>query len=130
MWLRQDHHGDGIMISFDAVPVYLACGPTDLRKQINGLSVMVDSVLKLDPFSPALFVFCNRNKNRIKVLFFDTDGFVLYFKRLERGRYRWPSSVEGEGAMELDIAEFSQLLSATKLERRIMRDEVTERGVA
>jgi len=117
------------MIAFDAVPVYLACGPTDLRKQINGLSVAVVSGLALDPFAPALFVFCNKNKDRMKVLFFDGDGFMLLSKRLEKGHFRWPAKAEGEDAMELCVEEFYALLSATRLERRISRDEVSERRV-
>jgi transposase len=117
------------MISFEDVPVYLACGPTDLRKQINGLSSMVSAVLDLDPFSAALYVFCNRRKNRLKVLFFDGDGFMLLFKRLEKGSFRWPSLTEDEDTMSLDIKEFHALLSHTRLERRISRDEVGERSL-
>ena len=117
------------MIFFDDVPVYLACGPTDLRKQINGLALLVSSVFKLDPFDPALFVFCNRNKNRLKILTFDSDGFVMYLKRLERGRFRWPGVGNDTEAMELDMAEFTTLMSGTKLERRLTRSEVTERGL-
>ena len=117
------------MIFFEDVPVYLACGVTDLRKQINGLSHLVGSVFDLDPFEPALFVFCNRKKNRIKILTFDTDGFVMYFKRLEKGRFRWPNALEGREAMELDIEEFKTLISGTKLERRLTRSEVTERQI-
>ena len=117
------------MIDFDDVPVYLACGATDLRKQINGLSVLVSSVFELDPFFPALFCFCNKNKNRMKILTFDVDGFVLAFKRLEKGRFLWPGEAEHESVMALDIGEFRQLLSTTRLTRKIVRDEVTERTV-
>jgi len=117
------------MIDFDDVPVYLACGATDLRKQINGLSVLVSSVFELDPFTPALYCFCNKNKNRMKILCFDTDGFVLTFKRLEKGRFLWPGTVGHEEVMALGIDEFRQLLSTTRLTRKIVRDEVTERTV-
>jgi transposase len=117
------------MISFDEVPVYLACGATDLRKQINGLSVLVSSAFELDVFSPALFVFCNRAKNLIRILVFDTDGFILCTKRLERGHFKWPAKTDSEEVMELHSDEFSQLLSVTKLDRRLCRDEVSERTV-
>jgi transposase len=117
------------MISFDDVPVYLACGATDLRKQINGLSVLVTSSFELDVFSPALFVFCNRTKTLIRVLAFDTDGFILCTKRLERGHFKWPKKTSDEEVMELDPYEFSQFLSSTKLDRRIGRDEISERVV-
>ncbi|MDR1184136.1 MAG: IS66 family insertion sequence element accessory protein TnpB [Coriobacteriales bacterium] len=117
------------MISFDEVPVYLACGATDLRKQINGLSILVSSGFELDVFSPALFVFCNRARTLIRVLAFDTDGFILYTKRLERGRFKWPVKTDKEDVMELESCEFSQLLSSTKLDRRIRREEIVERSV-
>jgi transposase len=117
------------VISFDHVPVYLACGATDLRKQINGLCTKVSAEFDMDPFSPALYVFCNRRKNRLKVLFFDSDGFMLLFKRLEKGSFRWPSKVTDEDTMSLDITEFYALLSSTRLDRKMARDEVSERGV-
>ena len=116
------------MISFDKVPVFLACGPTDLRKQINGLCTTVSADFDMDPFTPALFVFCNRSKNRLKVLFFDADGFMMITKRLEKGHFRWPSRIQDEATMSLDITEFYSLLSSTRLDRRIKRDEVKERA--
>ena len=74
------------MLSVDGKRVYLACGVTDMRKQINGLSAIVEGSFGLDLFASAVFVFCNRNRNRIKILAWDGDGFGLYFKRLEKGR--------------------------------------------
>lgn len=117
------------MIDFADVPVYLACGATDLRKQINGLGVLVSSVFELDLFSPALFCFCNRSKDRMKILTFDTDGFVLTFKRLEKGRFLWPGKAGDDEVMALGIDEFRQLLSTTRLTRKIAKDEVTERAI-
>jgi len=114
------------MISFDDVPVYLACGPTDLRKHINGLCTMVKANFQMDPFASALFVFCNRNKDQLKILFFDGDGFMLLIKRLEKGRFRWPDKTDDKDTMALDILELTSLLSLTRLERRFKRDEVTE----
>lgn len=70
--------------------VYLACGPTDLRKSIDGLAIIVKETFKLDPFSPALFVFCNRNRDKLKILQWDNNGFWLYYKRLETGKFAWP----------------------------------------
>lgn len=63
------------MLSFGGKPVYLCCGYTDMRKSINGLMTLVKSSFVLDPFSDALFVFCNRKRDRIKILEWDTDGF-------------------------------------------------------
>jgi len=114
------------MITFTDAPVYLACGSTDLRKQINGLALLVESVFKLDPFTPALFVFCNRGRNRLKILTFDSDGFVLYLKRLEKGRFSWPQGVKDAETMQLSADELSSLLYATKLERKLKRDELSK----
>lgn len=70
--------------------VYLACGSTDLRKSIDGLAIIVKEAFELDPFSPALFVFCNRNRDKLKILQWDNNGFWLYYKRLETGKFFWP----------------------------------------
>jgi transposase len=72
--------------------VYLALGPTDMRKAINGLSILVESQLQMDPFSGHLFVFCNRRRQIIKILYWDRNGFALWQKRLEKHRFRWPQS--------------------------------------
>ena len=70
--------------------VYLACGYTDLRKGIDGLSAMVQQEFDLDPFTNTLFLFCGRRRDRIKGLYWEQDGFILLYKRLERGVYQWP----------------------------------------
>ena len=67
-------------------------GNTDMRKAINGLSIIVESNIELDPFSGHLFVFCNRRRNILKILYWDRNGFCLWQKRLEKERFRWPES--------------------------------------
>jgi transposase len=74
--------------------VHLAIGVTDMRKQINGLSIMVEQHLSLDPFSGDLFAFCNRRRNMIKILYWDKNGFCLWHKRLEEHRFKWPRTAE------------------------------------
>jgi transposase len=74
--------------------VYLAPGATDMRKSINGLSLLVADVLELDPLSGHLFVFCNRKQDRIKILYWERNGFCLWHKRLEKDRFHWPETVE------------------------------------
>jgi len=74
--------------------VYLSLGSTDMRKAINGLSIMVEDCLKLDPFSGHLFVFCNRRRNIIKILYWNRNGFCLWQKRLEKDRFKWPENEE------------------------------------
>ena len=73
-----------------ACPVYIACGYTDLRRGIDGLAGLVKSEFDLDPFQEALFLFCGRRRDRIKALYWEGNGFVLLYKRLEQGVYQWP----------------------------------------
>lgn len=70
--------------------VYIACGYTDLRKGIDGLASMVQQQFHLDPFTNTLFLFCGKRRDRIKGLYWENDGFVLLYKRLEKGAYQWP----------------------------------------
>ena len=71
--------------------VYIACGYTDLRKGIDGLARMVQQ-LELDAFTNTLFLFCGRRRDRVKGLYWEGDGFILLYKRLEQGVYQWPRS--------------------------------------
>jgi transposase len=71
--------------------VYLCCVPVDFRKQIDGLAALVQAELSLDLFSDALFVFVNRKRTRIKILYWHRNGFCLWQKRLEKERFAWPA---------------------------------------
>ena len=114
---------DVAMLRFDGKAVYLACGHTDMRKSINGLAAIVEGSFELDPFAEALFVFCNRNRDRIKILEWGGDGFWLYFKRLEKGRFRWPSSDESR-TMLLSSEELHLLLGSPRVMQKLKRQEV------
>jgi transposase len=70
--------------------IYIACGHTDMRKAIDGLSAIVLNNFQLNPFQNSLFLFCGRRRDRIKALLWEGDGFVLLYKRLESGSYQWP----------------------------------------
>lgn len=72
--------------------VYLAVGNTDMRKAINGLSVIVSEQMQLDIFSRSMFVFCNRAQTILKILYWDKNGFCLWQKRLEKDQFKWPNS--------------------------------------
>ena len=72
--------------------VYVACGYTDLRRGIDGLATIVQQQFELDPFTNTLFLFCGRRRDRIKALYWEGDGFLLLYKRLERGSFQWPRS--------------------------------------
>lgn len=96
------------------LPVYLALGPTDMRKSIDTLAVLVQSSFSLDPFSESLFVFCNRQKDKMKILRWDHNGFWLYYRRLERGRFQWPE--EGAGKVTaIDYRQFRWLLDGLSI---------------
>ena len=96
------------MLNIDKVAkVYLACGYTDLRKSIDGLVVIVQNQFKLDPFDKALFVFCNKQMDKLKILHFD-EGFWLYYYRLEASRFKWPATAEE--ALKINMDELRWLL--------------------
>ena len=92
-----------------------------MRKQINGLSAIVVSEFELDPLDGAYFVFCNKARNRLKILEWDGDGFWLHMKRLERGRFRWPESDSEEKVMALTNEELKYLLGGPGLEQKLKR---------
>jgi len=90
--------------------VYLVAGPTDMRKSFDGLSGVVRSALQGDPKSGDLFVFCNRLRNRLKVLYVDESGVWVCAKRLERGTFKWPSPTAQERRLEMRSEELALLL--------------------
>lgn len=70
--------------------IYIACGYTDMRKSIDGLAAIVQQQFHLDPFSNTLFLFCGKHRDKMKALLWEGDGFVLLYKRLENGAFKWP----------------------------------------
>jgi transposase len=88
--------------------VYLACGVTDLRRGFDSLSAQVESVLNLNPYGGAVYLFRGRRGDLLKALYWDGQGLVLYAKRLEKGRFVWPQAKEG--TVSLTAAQMSMLL--------------------
>ena len=72
--------------------IYIVCGHTDMRKSIDGLAAIVQQQYKLDLFSSSAFLFCGRRRDRLKMLLWEADGFILLYKRLEDGKFNWPRS--------------------------------------
>jgi len=108
--------------------VYLACGNTDMRKSIDGLAALVQEVFQLDPFSPALFVFCNRQRDKLKILYWEQNGFWLYYRRLERGRFQWPTDATS-GPLPISRRQLSWLLDGLSLEQQQAHRAVNARTV-
>lgn len=84
------------MIPETSLNIYLYHEPVDMRKQIDGLAILAEQVMGLDPFANNLFVFCNRQRDKLKVLYWDRNGFCLCYKRLERERFKWPKQFSDE----------------------------------
>jgi transposase len=104
------------MLSLESVKqIYLAPGATDLRKSIDGLSALVSAVFELDPFSDRWFVFCNRQRDKLKILRWDHNGFWLYYRRLERQRFKWP--VQTGPALCISRRQLQWLLDGLTIEQ-------------
>jgi transposase len=107
--------------------VYLACGATDLRKSIDGLAALVQEGFGLDPFSPSLFVFCNRERNKLKILHWEHNGFWLFYRRLERGTFQWPT--QSGAPVTVSSRELRWLLDGLALSQRQAHPQVTAETV-
>ncbi len=107
--------------------VYLACGATDMRKSIDSLAAIVTHSFSLDPLDAGcVFVFCNRDRDKLKILYWDHNGFWLCYRRLERGRFRWPASGQDEPvAMMVTARQLSWLLDGLEIEQRRAHRSVT-----
>lgn len=102
-----------------ATRVFLALDPTDMRKGFEGLSGLVRHRFKEDPLSGHLFVFSNRSRTRLKILYWDGSGLWICAKRLERGRFSWPRPEEPpeSGALRILAEELTLLLGGLDLEK-------------
>ena len=98
-----------------AEKVYIACGYTDLRCGIDGLAGIVQQQFRLDPFTNTLFLFCGRRRDRIKALYWEGNGFLLLYKRLESGSFQWPRS-EAE-ARELSAQQYRWLMEGLQIDQ-------------
>ena len=93
----------------DEIRVHLCRDSVDFRKQMRGLSVVVQEELDLDPFSAQLFAFSNRRRNHVKLLLWERNGFVMWQKKLEKNRFPWPRDVDAD-VVELSGRELNWLL--------------------
>ena len=107
--------------------IYIACGYTDMRRSIDGLAALVQQSFRLDPFSDSLFLFCGKRRDRVKALYWEGDGFVLLYKRLERGSFQWPRS-ESE-VRDLTPQQFRWLMEGLSIDQPKAHKPVTEISV-
>lgn len=103
--------------------IYIACGYTDMRRSIDGLAAVVQQSFRLDPFSDSLFLFCGKRRDRVKALYWEGDGFVLLYKRLERGSFQWPRS-ESE-VRDLTPQQFRWLMEGLSIDQPKAHKPVT-----
>ncbi len=96
--------------------VFLATGVTDMRKSINGLSILVVDVLQQDPLSNHVFVFCNRSRDKLKILVWHNNGFWLFYRRLEKQRFYWPAH-SASASVNISSRELSWLLEGLDISR-------------
>ena len=112
-----------------SVRIFLCMQPIDMRKSFDSLSELAQSYCQQNPLSGHLFVFSSKNSERIKLLYWDTDGYVIIYKRLEQGRFRLPRLISSETkSIEIDISDLSALLSGLNL-LKIKREHRYERLV-
>lgn len=101
---------------FNPGKIYVATGYTDLRKGIDGLAGMVQEQFRLNAFEDALFLFCGKRTDRIKGLYWDRNGFVLLYKRLESGSFRWPRTTQE--ALQITSQQYEWLCAGFEVEER------------
>ena len=103
--------------------IYLHRDNIDFRKSIDGLAAIVEQEMKLDVFGPNLFLFCNRNRTRLKVLYWDATGFAMWYKRLEKDRFVWPRKHE-LGVITIDRQGLEWLLNGYDIWRMKPHEKV------
>lgn len=109
--------------------IYIAKGATDLRKGVDGYANIVSAEFQLDPFSNSLFIFCNRYKNKIKVLYWDCNGFWIFYKRLEQGKFKWGTKSDEDGEREITTQQLRWLLEGLEIDQNKGFKEVKNKVV-
>jgi transposase len=99
-----------------------------MRRSIDGLAALVQESFQLNPFSPCLFVFCNRQRDRLKILHWQHNGFWLYYRRLERGRFEWPNSADDKTVV-ISRRELNWLLDGLSVVQQKAHPRVNARTV-
>ena len=116
--------GDNALLALTAAThIYLYRAPCDMRKSFDGLSGLIRSELNADPLSGSLFVFCNRRRNMVKLLYWDRDGFAIWHKRLERGCFSVPSTLAAHARIDrLQLTLLLEGITPKKVNKRYIYD--------
>ena len=97
-----------MILNWSDIQIYIKPGATDMRKQINGLTLLVEEEFGDDLFNGNLFLFCSRNRKRLKIIYWDRNGFCLWLKRLEKDKFPWPK--DGDEAVWITRNQLIMLL--------------------
>lgn len=108
-----------------SVRIFLCLTPADMRRSFDGLLTMSEKIVRENPFSGHLFVFVNKRKDRLKVLYWDRDGFAIWYKRLEEGTFSFEEG--GSGGVEIDASRLSLILGGIDLGRVKQRRRYSRR---
>lgn len=102
--------------------LYIVCGFTDLRKSIDGYASIIQDNFNINPMTDALYLFCNKQKNKLKILYWDKYGFWLLYKRLEKSKFRWPKTLDEIKMISKKQLEW--LLEGLEIEQKYYHQEV------
>ena len=111
----------------DDVRIYIACGKMDMRKSIDGLAAIVSQSFHLNPFENALFLFCGGKRDRMKALYWEGDGFILLYKRLENGVFQWPRTTED--VREITAQQFRWLIEGLTIDQKKVIQKVENKRI-
>ena len=107
--------------------IYLIPEPVDFRKSVDGLTAIIQEILEMDPMEKACFVFCNSNHDKIKIIERDFNGFWLFYKRLESGKFKWPKSTQP--VLTVSREQYDWLMNGLNIYQRDGFSEVLARKV-
>ena len=111
----------------EGVRIFIACGQTNMRKSIDGLTAIVSHTYNLDPFQNALYLFCGRRRDRVKALYWEGDGFLLLYKRLENGSFQWPRT--NDEAREISPQQYRWLLEGLSVDQKKVIQNVENKRI-
>lgn len=112
--------------SVAGLKIFLSCKPCDMRKSIEGLSALVQTQLKMDPFDNCLYVFCNRSCDKCKILQWSNNGWWLYYRKLSRGVFRW-RFYDNKAVLEVSERQFRWLLDGLSMDQPSAHKPVNQR---